>query len=145
MKKIYRNIELGSIGQTLQYGTYLIVIGGIVYFLHRWGSFKFFANFGKNVKTIVNAPKEFTIAEEDVIDNSIFQTDKAMGMLKDKIGTTSEFKAYENEWKTLKPKVIKAKTQKIGFFKFYKGGKSQKELMVDEVNRFKKKVIAKLM
>lgn len=141
------DVELGGIKDAaivVKYGTTIAVVGGIVYFLHKWGSFKFFKDFGKNVKTIAKAPKEFTIAEGDVIDNSIYQTDKAIGMLKDKIGASAEFKGYEKEWSVLKPKAIKAKTQRVGFFKFYKGGTSQKEQMAEEVNRFKGKIIKKL-
>lgn len=133
---------ISDVATILKYGTIIVIGGGIYYFLHKWGSFKFFGNFGQNIKTITKAPSEFTTAEGDVIDNAIFQIDKIMGIIKDK--DTSKYNIFLSKWNSLKTEASKMKNKKVGFFKFYGSGKSEKELMANKLSIFRNKVLTEL-
>lgn len=138
------DVELGGVRDVatiMKFGIYIIAGGTVFYFLKKWGSFKFFANFGKNVKTIAKAPGEFTRAEGDVIDNAIFQANKALEMYKQKKGSDITYTQLIAEWNPLKTQALKAQTEKVGFFKFYGSGKSNKELMANRIQVFVNKVI----
>lgn len=144
-KNFNRNTELSGIkdiATIMQFGTFIIISGGIFYILKKYGSFKFFANFGKNVKTITKAPSEFSVAEGDVIDNAVFQIDKMLGMLKNK--NISKYNTFVSEWNYLKTEASKIRTKKVGFLKFYGSGKSEKELMTNKLSIFRNRILIEL-
>ena len=138
------DVELGSIrdAATLsKYGTLLIVGGAAFYFFWKYGSFKFFKNFGKNVKTIAKAPGEFSVAEGDVIENTVFQIDKLMGMIKDRVGESAQYKTFATEWNTLRNQTKGAEKMRVGFSEFYIKDKTKKEEMANKLSAFRARIL----
>jgi hypothetical protein len=147
-KNIGCDVELGGIKDVatiMKIGTMIVIVGGGYWFFKKWGTFKFFANFDKNVKDIAKAPGEFTRAEGDVIDNAIYQANEALEIYKEKKGSDAMYTKLIAEWNPLKTKALKTQIEKIGFFTFYGSGKSNKEKVANEVQGFVKKVLKEIV
>lgn len=146
------DVELGGVGTTLKYGTILITAGIAFYLAKKFNLFKGFAWGKAAIKDIVAAPETIAKWEDGEIGTRADNIDKIIGILLKKADNfNSEYGALNSEWQALKSKAISSygkASYKKTFYEsgksYYIGGKSAKEKLMDELDRFRQKALTEL-
>ena len=144
------DVELGGVGDTMKYGTILIVGGGLAYAMWKFNLFGGLKWLTDAFKDIVAAPKMIAVFEDEQLNVRGSQIEKMFNILRQKADNfTVQYGKLYDEWLKLKNEI---KTGAEGYGKtFYESGKMQyfgskssKEKMTDRLDSFRQKVLTEV-
>lgn len=141
------DVELGGVGDTVKYGTILIVGGGLAYAMWKFNLFGGLKWLKDAFRDIVAAPATIAKWEDTEIGTRVDQIDKIFNILKIKGDNFSvDYGNINNEWQSLKSKAVSSfgkESYKKTFYDSakmsYFGSKSTREKLMDELDKFKTK------
>lgn len=149
-KSLGCDVELGNVGDTIKYGTILLVGGGLVYVMWRFNLFGGLKWIGDALKDLRVAPKTIAIFEDEQLNTRRDQIEKMFDILRKKADNFNvDYGSLFSEWTKLKNEI---KTREESFGKtFYESGKQKyfgkkpsKEKMRDRLDSFRTKVLTAL-
>ncbi len=146
------DVELGGVGDTMKYGTILIVGGGLAYAMWRFNLFGGLKWLKEAFRDIVKAPETISIFEDNELNQRVNIIDKIINILKTKAGDfNSEYGSLNSEWQKLRGATINAlgkESYKKTFYESakmsYFGSKSTKEKIISVLDQFRTKALQAL-
>lgn len=146
------DVELGGIGDTMKYGTILIVGGGLAYAMWKFNLFGGLKWIKDAFKDIIAAPAIIAKWTDAEIGTRVDQIDKIFNILRIKGDNFSvDYENINNEWQKLKQKAVVSygkESYKKTFYEsgkeYYLGSKPTKEKFMDELDKFKTKPLQAL-
>lgn len=146
------DVELGGVGDTVKYGTILIVGGGIAYAMWKFnlfGGLKWLKDAFRDLKL---APETISIFEDNELNQRVNNIDKIINILKIKADNfNSEYGNLNSEWQKLRGATINAlgkESYKKTFYESakmsYFGSKSTKEKAILVLDNFRTKALSAL-
>lgn len=146
------DVELGSVGDTMKYGTILIVGGGLAYAMWKFnlfGGLKWLTDAFRDLKL---APETISIFEDNELNQRVNNIDKIINILKTKADNfSSEYGNLNSEWQKLRGATINAlgkESYKKTFYESakmsYFGSKSTKEKAMLVLDNFRTKALSAL-
>ena len=146
------DVELGSVGDTMKYGTILIVGSGLAYAMWKFnlfGGLKWLKDAFRDLKL---APETISIFEDNELNQRVSNIDKIINILKTKVDNfDSEYGSLNSEWQKLRGATINAlgkESYKKTFYESakmsYFGSKSTKEKAISVLDQFRTKALQAL-
>lgn len=141
------DVELGGIGDTMKYGTILLVGGILTYAMWKFNLFGGLRWLKDAARDLYKAPETIAKWTDAEIGTRVDQIDKIFNVLKIKGDNFSvDYGNINNEWQKLKQKAVASygkESYKKTFYEsgkeYYFGGKASKEKLMDELDKFKTK------
>lgn len=149
-KNLGCDVELGGVGDTMKYGTILLVGGSLAYAMWKFNLFGGLRWIKDAFRDLKLAPKTISIFEDEQLNVRGSQIEKMFNILRQKADNfTTQYGKLYDEWLTLKNQV---KTGAEGYGKtFYESGKMQyfgskssKEKMTERLDSFRTKVLTEV-
>lgn len=146
------DVELGSVGDTMKYGTILIVGGGLAYAMWKFNLFGGFRWIKDAFRDLKLAPETISIFEDNELNQRVSNIDKIINILKTKADNfDSEYGSLNSEWQKLRGATINAlgkESYKKTFYESakmsYFGSKSTKEKAISVLDQFRTKALQAL-
>ena len=146
------DVELGGIGDTMKYGTILIVGGSLAYAMWKFNLFGGLKWLKDAFRDLRLAPETIAKWEDGEVGTRVDQIDKMFNILKTKGDNFAiDYGNLNSEWQTLKSKAVSSfgkESYKKTFYQSakmsYFGSKSSKEKLADELDRFRTKTLQAL-
>lgn len=151
-KSLGCDVELGNVGDTMKYGTILLVGGGLVYAMWKFNLFGGLRWIKDAMQDLYKAPETIRKWTDAEIGTRVDQIDKVFNILKIKGDNfLVDYGNINNEWQKLKQKAITSygkESYKKTFYEsgkeYYLGSKPTKEKLMDELDKFKMKPLQAL-
>lgn len=146
------DVELGNIGDTMKYGTILLVGGGLAYAMWKFnlfGGLKWLKDAFHDLKL---APQTISIFEDNELNQRVDNIDKIIDVLKKKADNfDKDYGSLNSEWQKLRGATINAlgkESYKKTFYESakmsYFGSKSTKEKTMLVLDNFRTKALLAL-
>ncbi|MCR4334564.1 MAG: hypothetical protein NUV47_02465 [Patescibacteria group bacterium] len=146
------DVELGGVGDTMKYGTILIVGGGLAYAMWKFNLFGGLKWLKDAFRDIRLAPETISIFEDNELNQRVSNIDKIINILKIKADNFgSEYGNLNSEWQKLRGATINALGKESYRKTFYEsakmsyfGSKSTKEKAILALDNFRTKALSAL-